>query len=100
MYLVEMEILKEWKMNKLIKDTKPEFMNHIIYSDIMRTYVVAGKPRKCIEIYKECIADPDFKIDPSHLSLVCIAMSHLIHCKTVDKKEKYQLYQEIKYFGT
>ena len=83
------------KVIQMIKDTNPEFMSSIIYSNIMRTFVVAGKPRKCLQVYGEVLNNPDLEIEASHLSLACIAMSHLIHCKTVDKQEKYELYAQI-----
>ncbi len=80
---------------QLMENKNMKLMNPIILSDIMRTYVVAGKPRKCIKIYNAIMSDKNIEIQASHLSLACIAMSHLIHCKTVSRPEKYQLFDKI-----
>ncbi len=61
----------------------------------MRTYVSAKKPRKCIAVYYTIMCDKNIEIQASHLSLVCIAMSYLLHCATVSKQEKYELFAEI-----
>eukprot|EP01084_Bolivina_argentea_P167463 290628_1 len=86
----EMENVIHMMKNKNISMTNP-----VILSDIMRTYVVAGKPRKCIKIYNYIINNKNIEIQPSHLSLTNIAMTQLIHCETVSEQEKYQLFDDI-----
>ena len=43
------------KVLTLIKETDVTFMIAIVYSDIMRTYIVGGLPRKCMAMFRELI---------------------------------------------